>query len=53
MNKNKKTKILNFPTTISSSEKQIEAILFAAEEPLDVESIQARLKKKADILKTL
>ena len=53
MNKNKKTKILNFPTTISTSEKQIEAILFAAEEPLDIESIQARLKKKADISKTL
>ena len=34
-------------------ERQVEAILFAAEEPLDIESIVARMKKKADVLKIL
>ena len=34
-------------------ERQVEAILFAAEEPLDIESIVARTKKKADVLKIL
>ena len=34
-------------------ERQVEAILFAAEEPLDIESIVARMKTKADVLKIL
>ena len=40
--KNKKdTKILKFPSSVES-ERQVEAILFAAEEPLDVETIEKR-----------
>ena len=31
----------------------VEAILFAAEEPLDLESIQERLQSRANIIKTL
>ena len=53
MNKKNDTKILRFPTTLSESERQIEAILFAAEEPLDIESIKLRMKVKADIPKIL
>ena len=34
-------------------ERQVEAILFAAEEPLDIESITTRIKTKADVLKIL
>ena len=34
-------------------ERQVEAILFAAEEPLDIESITTRMKTKADVLKIL
>ena len=34
-------------------ERQVEAILFAAEEPLDIESITTRMKMKADVLKIL
>ena len=34
-------------------ERQVEAILFAAEEPLDIESIVTRMKTKADVLKIL
>ena len=34
-------------------ERQVEAILFAAQEPLDIESITTRMKTKADMLKIL
>ena len=52
--KNKKNlKVLKFPSNTGLLEKQVEAILFAAEEPLDVESIQERLKTKSNILKIL
>ena len=53
MNKKNDTKILRFPTTLPESERQVEAILFAAEEPLDIESIKLRMKVKADIPKIL
>ena len=53
MNKKKNLNILKFPTNIVEAERQVEAILFAAEEPLDLESIQTRLKTKANILKIL
>ena len=53
MNKKKDLKILNFPSTAIESERQIEAILFAAEEPLDLETIKSRMTKKADVEKTL
>ncbi len=46
-------KILKFPNSISNLERQVEAILFAAEEPLDEESIREKLKTKADISKIL
>ena len=46
-------KILKFPNSISNLERQVEAILFAAEEPLDEESIKEKLKTKADISKIL
>ena len=40
MNKISKNNIINFPNDISQEEKEIEAILFAAEEPLDEETIK-------------
>ena len=46
-------KILKFPSSVSNLERQVEAILFAAEEPLDEESIREKLKTKADISKIL
>ena len=45
-NKSKKNNIINFPTSVSESEREIEAILFAAEEPLDIESVESKIKKK-------
>ena len=44
-------KILKFPSASSKLERQVEAILFAAEEPLDEESIQEKLKTRTNIAK--
>ena len=52
-NKNSKNNIINFPTKMSESEREIEAILFAAEEPLDIKSIETKIKKKKNIVKSL
>jgi len=51
--KKKDNKIINFPRTLSQIEKQIEAILFAAEEPLDIETIESRIKSNSNIKKSL
>jgi len=53
MRKLKKLNVLKFPNILTESERQVEAILFAAEEPLDVVSIQSRLNKKINVEKTL
>ena len=53
MNKENDLKILKFPDHVAKLERQVEAILFAAEEPLDIESIQEKLNTKANILKIL
>ena len=53
MSKKTDLKILKFPNSTSQIERQVEAILFAAEEPLDIESIQEKLKTRANISKIL
>ena len=53
MNKKKNLNVIKFPTGASEAERQIEAILFSAEEPLDVDSIKSRLTVRADIPKIL
>ena len=52
-NRSPKNNIISFPTNMSESEREIEAILFAAEEPLDIESIESKIKKKKNIVKSL
>ena len=49
MNKKNDSKILKFPNNSSLLERKVEAILFAAEEPLDVQSIQEKLNTRANI----
>ena len=44
MKNKKKNNIINFPVTPSKIERQIEAILFAASEPLDIETIKKRIR---------
>ena len=53
MKKLKKDNIVNFPSNISELEREVEAILFAAAEPLELESIEARISKKNNVLKIL
>ena len=53
MKKLKKNNIISFPNGMSEEEKEIEAILFAAEEPLDEESIRAKITKGKNLLKSL
>ena len=49
----KKDNIISFPSKLSSVEKEIEAIIFAAAEPLDIETIENKISKKNDVEKTL
>jgi len=56
MNKIKKKsnlKILNFPSKLSMGEKEVEAIVFAAAEPLNVDTIQTKISIKINVQKTL
>ena len=53
MSKKNDLKIIKFPNNVGQVERQVEAILFAAEEPLDVESIQEKLKTRTNISKIL
>jgi len=49
----KKDNIINFSSLPSKLERQVEAILFAASEPLDIETIEKRIKTNTNIKKIL
>ena len=49
MKKLKNDNIVNFPTNLSNGEKEIEAILFAAAEPLDIDTIESKVPKKVNV----
>ena len=49
----KKDNVINFPNKLSSIEKEIEAIVFAAAEPLDIETIENKISKKTNVEKIL
>ena len=49
----KKDNVIDFPNRISSIEKEIEAIVFAAAEPLDIETIENKISKKTNVEKIL
>ncbi len=48
-----KDNIVKFPSKITDLEKEIEAIIFAAAEPLDVDTIDSKISKKANVAKSL
>ena len=50
---NKKTNVIKFPASPSNLERQVEAILFAASEPLDIETIEKRVQTNINIKKIL
>ena len=49
----KKDNVIDFPDRLSSIEKEIEAIVFAAAEPLDIETIENKISKKTNVEKIL
>ena len=49
----KKDNIVNFPAKLNAGEREVEAIVFAAAEPLDVDTIESKISKKINTLKTL
>ena len=49
----KKNNIISFPSLPSKLERQIEAILFSASEPLDIETIEKRVQTNTNIKKIL
>ena len=48
-----KNNVLNFPSNVSEIEREVEAILFASSEPLDINSIENKISKKTNGLKVL
>ena len=48
-----KNNIVKFPSKLSDIEKEIEAVIFAAAEPLDVDTIESKISKKANVSKLL
>ena len=50
---NQTNNIVKFPKTLNKLEKQVEAIIFAADEPLDIETIEKRVQSTNNIKKIL
>ena len=48
-----KNNVVKFPKNLNKLEKQVEAILFAADEPLDIETIEKRVQSTNNIKKIL
>ena len=49
----KKDNVVNFPTKINDLDKEIEAVDFAAAEPLDVDTIESKISRKTNVVKSL
>ena len=48
-----KDNVVNFPSKLTEIEKEIEAVIFAAAEPLDVDTIESKISKKSNVAKSL
>ena len=53
MKKEKKINVINFPSKLLDGEREVEAIVFAAAEPLDIDTIESKISKKIDVEKIL
>ena len=51
MNKLKKDNVVNLPSKMSEIEREVEAVVFAAAEPLSIETIESKISKNTDVLK--
>ena len=45
--------IVTFPSKMNAGEREVEAIVFAAAEPLDIDTIESKISKKINVLKSL
>ena len=45
--------VVTFPKKLNLIEKEVEAIVFAAVEPLDIDTIESKISKKTNVLKIL
>ena len=48
-----KDNIVKFPSKLTDLEKEIEAVIFAAAEPLDIDTIESKITKKGSVAKSL
>ncbi len=48
-----KDNIVKFPSKLSDLDKEIEAIIFAAAEPLDVDTIESKVSKRGNVPESL
>ena len=48
-----KNNIVTFSAKLTEGEREIEAIIFSAAEPLDIDTIELKISKKINVLKTL
>ncbi len=48
-----KDNVVKFPSKLSDLEKEVEAVIFAAAEPLDIDTIESKITKKGSVAKSL
>jgi segregation and condensation protein B len=48
-----KDNIIKFPSKLTDLEREIEAVIFAAAEPLDVDTIESKISKKTNVAQSL
>ena len=48
-----KDNIVKFPSKLTDLDKEIEAVIFAAAEPLDVDTIESKVTKKGSVSKSV
>ena len=53
MKKEKKINVISFPSKLLDGEREVEAIVFAAAESLDIDTIESKISKKIDVKKIL
>mgnify|MGYP006120554541 FL=1 len=53
MKKEKEINVINFPSKLLDGEREVEAIIFAAAEPLYIDTIESKISKKIDVEKIL
>ena len=51
--KKENNNIVNFPSNLTSGEREVEAILFAAAEPLEISTIESKISKNINVKKIL